>query len=35
MNYMPEVIQNNEEYLIVVRNGWKERKLSEFIYLIN
>jgi hypothetical protein len=35
MNYLPEIISGNEEYLSIFKNSWKERKMIEFINLID
>lgn len=35
MSYMPELIEENEDYLINFKKGWKERKFLEYIHLID
>lgn len=35
MNYLPEVIQINEDCLSIFKNNWKETKLIDYIHLID
>lgn len=35
MASMPEFIEQNEDYLLNLKKGWKERQLIDFIYLFD
>jgi hypothetical protein len=35
MGNMPELIEQNEDYLLNLKKGWKERQLIDFIYLFD
>jgi hypothetical protein len=35
MGNLPELIEQNEDYLLNLKKGWKERQLIEFIYLFD
>lgn len=35
MGNLPEMIEQNEDYLLNLKKGWKERKFIEFVYLFD
>ena len=35
MNYLPDAIHANEDYLTIFKNKWKEFKLVEYIHLVD
>jgi hypothetical protein len=35
MIYMPEVIEQNEESLVVLTRNWENRNLGQFVVLFN
>ena len=35
MNYLPDAIQGNDDYLAIFKNNWKELKMVDYISLID
>jgi hypothetical protein len=35
MSYMPDLIEQNEDYLVNFKKGWRERPLIEFVFLFD
>lgn len=35
MNYVPEFVNQNEDYLVIFKTNWKESKLVDFINLVD